>query len=272
MDPPTIGSGCSHTECHNHDFLPIKCPTCNKLYCSDHYFQDAHECQSDETLDNNETASAERSPVSPCSFEGCTKPCLESYVSEDVGESCRTPALCSRCSLAFCSIHRFPESHACKGPVPTEPVKNEAARALLAKNFPMLNAGKSEQSSQPPTGPYTKKRQKSQASKTVQLMKMRQTAVPGDPKSGQVPPTERHHVQAKINTTEAYKCFWFRKSVSTGRAFDLLQQRLQASPVKTWTLYKELDESDEPPILVSTFDKPLSEEFEDGCKLLLVPS
>ncbi|KAL5490138.1 hypothetical protein ACEPAI_4971 [Sanghuangporus weigelae] len=273
LDPSSVGVPCAHADCNIHDFLPTKCPACTRLFCSIHYFPDDHNCDGSETTKGDVACSsrAEPQPVPLCGLRGCLAPCLESYVARDVGQDARVAATCPRCSLSFCAQHRFPDAHQCEEPVLNPPSKNEAARAILAKNFPSYDLGK-KHVVKPPAELNVKTRQRSKGTELVQLMKMRQTARPGDLAAGHVDIQSRFHVQVKVDNSDVYKTFWFRKSISTGRAIDLLQQRLETSLNETWVLLKDSDDSSEVSTVITTFDKPLSEVLTDGCRLKFMHS
>lgn len=125
-----------------------------------------------------------------------------------------------------------------EGSSSTEPQKNSRARELLKKNFPHTSYEKKSTS-------QSKSAVKSPAAqaqmKKILLMKMRQSARPGDPKmtSSSLSPSERHNVTVKLDETGAEKTFWFSKvraiylksithspigaqTVSIGKALDLL--------------------------------------------------
>ena len=106
--------------------------------------------------------------------------------------------------------HRDPTSHSCTPSTPIAPSKNEAARQLLAKNFPSSSAVKPV--------PRAKKSQ----NKQIALMQMRRRAQPADPKddrpSVNVPVNDRLHVEVEVEEGLAGadrgddpKVFWFRK-------------------------------------------------------------
>lgn len=104
----------------------------------------------------------------------------------------------------------------------------------------------------------------------VQFMKLRQSAVPGDPKAAAVSVSDRLHVRVRFSGSGADKAFWFRKSISTGKAFDLLctQLGVPSSPTTTWQLYKSTSEVD---ALALQYDKGLSDQVADGCQLIIAP-
>ena len=106
--------------------------------------------------------------------------------------------------------HRFPDTHHCEAPVLNSTAKNEAARAVLAKNFPSHHMEKKPVVKRP-SELNAKSRPKSKGSELVQLMRMRQTAIPGDPSTGHVDIQNRFHLGVKIDKSNEYRAFWFRK-------------------------------------------------------------
>ena len=93
--------------------------------------------------------------------------------------------------------------------------KNELARSLLAKHFPMPTSKTSSSSpSQTRPGNTSSSDPKKQAlAQKVQAMKMRQRAVPGDPrdKAANVPLDQKLHVQVKLEGNDPVCVLWFRK-------------------------------------------------------------
>jgi hypothetical protein len=94
--------------------------------------------------------------------------------------------------------------------------KNELARSLLAKHFPTpTSKGQSPGSSfqvRPGKTPSTDTKKLALVQK-VQAMKMRQRAVPGDPKDKAtiVSLDQKLHVQVKLEGKDTVSVLWFRK-------------------------------------------------------------
>jgi len=63
-------------------------------------------------------------------------------------------------------------------------------------------------------------------------MKMRQRAIPGDPKDkgANVPLDQRIHVQVKLDGNDTAFVLWFRKNIIVGRAVDLLAAHFKVRP------------------------------------------
>ena len=91
--------------------------------------------------------------------------------------------------------------------------KNELARSLLAKHFP-TPAPSSSSSVQTKSGrtPSSDPKKLAMAQK-VQAMKIRQRAIPGDPKdrTAAVSLDQKLHVQVKLEGNDIVPVLWFRK-------------------------------------------------------------
>jgi hypothetical protein len=226
--PNNIGKHCSLSSCNELDFLPITCNRCDNVYCKNHVFPDYHQCPS---LSEQTAASTSAEPLQKCALNDCHKLSLESFVSNRSDTVNRLPALCSECGKSFCVAyvlsvyldlcsrsvpsHRHPSSHQCSPEQlgSTEPPKNEAARALLAKHFPSIPASVAPSLS---NKPKTSDPKKLAQIRKVELMKMRHRAAPGDPsdRSTSAAIGERTHMQVSLEgNSSSVKVFWFRKVI-----------------------------------------------------------
>ncbi|KIJ47280.1 hypothetical protein M422DRAFT_778200 [Sphaerobolus stellatus SS14] len=286
MDLPDIGSHCEAHLCGDRDFLPIKCPGCQKVFCRHHSSLDAHSCPSlafKSITPGDETTSPRRDR---CFVTTCQKPTLESMIVDTTEPEKRVIALCANCAQAFCAIHRHPTDHACpKIPVPTPASeKNIEARRLLEKNFPSTSS-KTPSSAIPklkpkklPTDP-----KKLARLRAVELMKMRHHAIPADPRDKNVSmaPSERLHlkVQVKIQngsgssgaTDGQEKSFWLRKTVGAGRALDMIadQFAIKISDSNPAHFEKLVPGSEDDPVRLRN-DELLAKQVEDGETIYLV--
>lgn len=94
--------------------------------------------------------------------------------------------------------------------------KNELARSLLAKHFPTPTP-----KAPSPGSPVQARPGKTQSTdpkklaltQKVEAMKMRQRAIPGDPKdrTAIVPLDQKLHVQVKLEGKDIVSVLWFRK-------------------------------------------------------------
>ncbi|KAF8803583.1 hypothetical protein BYT27DRAFT_7109719 [Phlegmacium glaucopus] len=249
MDLPQIGAHCSLDTCNILDFLPIKC-RCNKFYCSAHINPDHHACLANPTtaLSLNVITGTDKFRV-VCALHGCEKASLGKEET------------CSACHRSFCVNHRHPETHSCSlesiasGSLhPKEPKKTLQATGLsLSKRSFQARHKKI------PTDPF-----KFAQYQKMESLKMRQRASPGDSKenSAFVPPDQRLHLRILIDDVE--RVFWFRKTMVTGKALDLISVLLKVAPYDTQArqLCKILPGQDE--YLHLRNDLPLIDQVEDG--------
>jgi hypothetical protein len=94
--------------------------------------------------------------------------------------------------------------------------KNELARSLLAKHFPTPTSKATSPSSSVQARPgktLSSDPKKLAMAQKVQAMKMRQRAIPGDPKdkTATVSLDQKLHVQIKLEGHDAVHVLWFRK-------------------------------------------------------------
>ncbi|KZV70477.1 hypothetical protein PENSPDRAFT_651480 [Peniophora sp. CONT] len=273
MDLPVIGAHCSLLTCNELDLLPLIC-VCSQRFCKKHIAADAHECPVDRSA---ASASAVSHPaLKRCAVTSCGKPSLEAFIQDSSDTTNRIPALCSRCKLAFCVSHREPASHFCPAPSEEEVAqaslkrKNEAAHAVLARRFPtssaVTGASKPKPKAKVPTDP-----KKRAALRKIEVMKLRQHALPVDAKaSSSIPPEDRLFFKARTANSEKDRLSWIRKSTGTGRALDLLASHfgMTATDTRPLQLVKIDDAPDvEPQVLRN--DLSLSEQLTDGDVVLV---
>jgi AN1-like Zinc finger len=101
MDLAHIGAHCSLASCHELDLLPIRC-RCDKQFCKNHIFPDAHQCPVDPSQALRD-ASPTLQKLQRCAFASCNKPSLDAFVGDSAGEGGRTSSLCPRCKLGYCA-------------------------------------------------------------------------------------------------------------------------------------------------------------------------
>lgn len=186
---------------------------------------DAHGCTANSGNNINiflESSSRVGPSLQRCAAAKCTKPSLEAFIASDAEG--RTPATCLHCQASFCAEHRHPKAHSCQTKLPPEP-RNEAARALLAKNFPATPKAKPTVAPRPPKIPTDPA--KLAHYRKLELVKMRHRAVPVDPKDklSVLPPEDRLHFKVACED-KTEKVFWVRKALGTGRVLDLLVTQL----------------------------------------------
>ncbi|XP_033173080.1 AN1-type zinc finger protein 2A [Drosophila mauritiana] len=134
MEFPHLGQHCSEATCNRLDFLPVKCDSCDKVFCASHYSYDRHSCPG--AYRKNVQV-----PVCPlCREPVPTPPGVEPDVTvgQHIDQQCKSeskkiytnrcnakgckrkeliPVTCSQCRLNFCLRHRHTSDHDCK-PMP----------------------------------------------------------------------------------------------------------------------------------------------------------
>ncbi|KAF6764923.1 hypothetical protein DFP72DRAFT_869596 [Ephemerocybe angulata] len=236
MDLLQVGAHCSLPSCNLNDFLPIRCK-CGNVFCRDHILPDAHACSAVSTeYDPTTSDGKDGEKLKRCDVESCNKPSLYAFTTEPERETCE------KCHKAFCVDHRYVDTHGCSPKQIETPAgsSTSSARALLEKNFGSKLASSS---SAKPKAPLKKKLPtdptKLAQYRKVQLMKMKHSAIPADVKDTptSVPSTLRLIVNVGYGDVE--KAFWFRNTVSTGKAVDLLTSQFKIATSNPVQLLKQ---------------------------------
>ncbi|XP_017047613.1 AN1-type zinc finger protein 2A [Drosophila ficusphila] len=137
MEFPHLGQHCSEPTCNRLDFLPVKCDSCDKVFCASHYNYERHNCPSAHRKNV-------QVPICPlCREPVPTPPGVEPDVTvgQHIDQQCKSeskkiytnrchaknckrkeliPVTCSQCHLNFCLRHRHTSDHDCK-PAPVNP-------------------------------------------------------------------------------------------------------------------------------------------------------
>jgi hypothetical protein len=155
MDLLDKGKHCQEELCHQLSFLPMQCKACAKIFCSEHFKYDAHNCKEsckfdfkvpncslclqpieftrDKTIelclaehmqkcDSTAAKKKNDSNAKKCSFKNCK--------SKDLFK-----IECDNCQLLYCKKHRLPEVHEC----------NNKSTESCAKQFSKMSLnGKSD--------------------------------------------------------------------------------------------------------------------------------
>lgn len=104
-----VAKGSEHCAfCKQVDFLPFRCPGCQKQYCLEHRKADSHQCSTSSTQERQAEQSEQSSPPRkakresefPCTKVGCKNDSLQ-------------PNVCKFCLQNYCLTHRFVTDHAC---------------------------------------------------------------------------------------------------------------------------------------------------------------
>ncbi|ALC38892.1 CG12795 [Drosophila busckii] len=138
MEFPHLGQHCHEPTCNRLDFLPVKCDSCDKVFCASHYNYDRHNCPGAHRKNF-------QVPICPlCGEPVPTAPGVEPdlTVSQHIDKQCKSdskkiytnrchakgckikeliPVQCSQCKVNFCLRHRHSSDHDCK-PAPSAPV------------------------------------------------------------------------------------------------------------------------------------------------------
>lgn len=128
------------------DFLPVKCDSCDKVFCASHYNYERHNCPGAHKKNF-------QVPICPlCGEPVPTAPGVEPdlTVSQHIDKQCKSdskkiytnrchakgckrkeliPVQCSQCKLNFCLRHRHSSDHDCKPTASIQPAPSAAAAA-----------------------------------------------------------------------------------------------------------------------------------------------
>ncbi|KIK83701.1 hypothetical protein PAXRUDRAFT_832036 [Paxillus rubicundulus Ve08.2h10] len=276
MDLDLIGKHCTLRTCNELDFLPIQC-SCLRWFCSLHISPDNHDCST--------VVQRQLQPFLPstgvrarCASAGCSRPSLDSAVSTtDLPyEGQRSNACCPGCRVSFCVDHRHRPSHSCTdSSLRKEKVKNEAARAILAQNFPptLTSTSHTPVVARRCLKPTSDTKKVAQLHK-VNLMKMRHRAVPGDPKEkgSTIPVGRRLYINVRLEMTGQPPkeiILWFQKTIATGKALDLIADHFMLSTFRASPLYLKGVCEEVGNYTVLRNDLALSEQIEDASNVIL---
>ncbi|TRY61983.1 hypothetical protein TCAL_10715 [Tigriopus californicus] len=153
---PAIGRHCEKTDCHQLDFLPVKCAHCALQFCRDHAFMEAHACVQaplNRPSPYEAPACGPSAPLYPCSLVDCTNQEL-------------VPIQCPDCQLQICLKHRHATDHGCS--------KYQAPQATMVQTQALVQGilqNKASTLTGPTRSPRNLKAQKLAAK--VQLMKLK---------------------------------------------------------------------------------------------------
>lgn len=154
-------------------------------------------------------------------------------------------------------------------------MKNEAARAILAQNFPptLTSTSHTPVVARRSLKPTTDAKKVAQLRK-VNLMKMRHKAMPGDPKDkGSTIPVERRlHINVQLEMTGQPPggiVLWFQKTMATGKALDLIVDHFMLSTSRASSPLYLKGLSKEGSYTVLRNDLALSEQIEDASNVIL---
>ncbi|PSK34185.1 AN1-type zinc finger protein TMC1 [Elsinoe australis] len=228
-----IGTHCQMSFCHQLDFLPFRCESCQGKYCLDHRSETAHSCPQAGAWARKRAAQAS------AAYTPSPKPSVLTHEKQCAEVSCKTlidtPRIqgvqCEKCNRRYCLKHRFEEDHDCKnlkpiGARPQMEVQREKGLAALNK----LKAwGVSKKSSF--SVPQTKSKAAAVASAkaTLELKRMAKgdDKVPADNRIYLFVEAEKATTTAKLQNGK----FFYNKEWSIGRVLDMAAKSLQVQNV-----------------------------------------
>ncbi|GAA5971373.1 hypothetical protein JCM8115_003481 [Rhodotorula mucilaginosa] len=245
---------CALASCRTLDFLPLTCPHCSSTFCRQHANPDAHACPQNPSLRTVERENLPRD-----------------------GERDRIEV---RDLLPDPKRHKARENDAATNdPAKLElKAKQNAALAKLRASF-----GDKKKASGPTTSATTAGAAKSKpANPTLELMRLKQRAVPADPKHvrkpGDVSMVDRLFLNVSFVDADGTrrgdeKPVWVSKDVSAGKALDLFADLFKVSnvnnsiadPSKILSLAIDQD----PPIQL-VLSKPLAGQTPNGGRAALL--
>ncbi|PYH47227.1 AN1-type zinc finger protein [Aspergillus saccharolyticus JOP 1030-1] len=124
-DLDAIGHHCDLSYCHQLDFLPFRCASCNGTFCLDHRSETAHKCPraGEWARQAASTATTPSTSTSTTTSTSASRPNI--YNSQQCSHlTCKTlihtvtePGVrCPECRREYCLRHRLKEGHDCKPP------------------------------------------------------------------------------------------------------------------------------------------------------------
>lgn len=132
MDTLDKGKHCSEKYCHQLDYLPMTCKACSRVFCSDHFKYEAHNCEQAKSFDYKipvcemceEAVEFKRGKdldlclaehMANCQLNDKSKKIKQKKYCYFKG--CKTKEGfrfdCEICHVTFCVKHRMPEVHLC---------------------------------------------------------------------------------------------------------------------------------------------------------------
>lgn len=166
MEFPELGKHCNQAACHQLDFLPVRCDACKKIFCSEHYKYDQHNCQAAHSKDvqvpvcplcnrpvpgrSDELPDirVSRHIDSDCQSDKAVNHRNKVYSNKCTVKGCKQkemiPVICDNCGHNYCLRHRHPQDHSCTQ-INGKPMSKGAA-AALARSKMSQAAGSSNRS------------------------------------------------------------------------------------------------------------------------------
>ncbi|KAF3157781.1 hypothetical protein TWF751_002183 [Orbilia oligospora] len=234
-DVTAIGQHCDVSTCHQLDFLPFKCGSCEGTFCLDHRTETSHVCPKEglwaQKRRQNSLNSKPTSLISGAGIRLGSSSTPGPCANEECKTIINTPKMigvaCPACRKQFCLPHRLPAQHDCKPVVtPAAATLQEKKQTALSKFKLWASSGSSKLKDLKAT-PITQK-QKTVAARMVEMNKLKKEAK-GDDKIAQ----EKRvylYAQAEGKSTAAKipeGTFFYNKEWSVGRVMDITAKNLQ---------------------------------------------
>ncbi|QIX01324.1 hypothetical protein AMS68_006841 [Peltaster fructicola] len=236
-DVEAIGAHCQMTFCHQLDFLPFKCESCQGKFCLDHRTESAHSCPQAGAWARRR---AQANGLSTTSRTASPRPNILTHEQQCSLPACKTlidtplvtGVLCETCNRRYCLKHRMAYEHECSklAPIGARTNNAQAARERGLAALEKLRAwGASKKSAV--KVPQTKSRVQA-ATRLTEVTNLKRTAK-GDVK---IPAEKRIFlfVEASSDTLVAKLqkgSFFYSVDYSVGRMLDLAATSLQVSNV-----------------------------------------
>lgn len=249
-DVEAIGAHCAYTYCHQLDFLPFRCQSCNGKFCLDHRTEDGHDCSQkgawarkkrEAVALSNASLPTTQKPTLATSQQ-CSDPSCKTFVntSQNLGVQCST------CNRTYCLKHRFPEEHNCKNliPIGARPIDTALRenREKLRQGFGKLKLWSVNKQQELGKSIQPKPKPTSKAAQVVALNQLKKTAT-GD---ASVPNDKRIylHCSATEKVTKDGKpkeaALWFSQDWKVGRLLDVAANKLAVANVNNSAQSDEL--------------------------------
>jgi len=243
-DATLVGTHCQYEYCHQLDFLPFRCQSCDHTFCLDHRTESSHKC-------TKPGAWAERKRkaelAQPAIGAGKTlndrvsqKPCASPACKTTVGTSLTPGVHCSSCNRDYCLKHRLKEEHDCKNLVPigARPIQIDVAQKTrsVMDRFKAWGTKQKEQAGRA----LPKPKPSSAAARVAAVNQLKKTAK-GDAK---LAPEKRIYlrVEAEAETAKAKFPkgeFFYSQDWVVGRVLDAAAKSLQVQNVNNQSAKEE---------------------------------
>ncbi|EWC47219.1 hypothetical protein DRE_03338 [Drechslerella stenobrocha 248] len=234
-DVTGIGKHCDLPSCHQLDFLPFKCGSCEGTFCLDHRTETAHVCPKEgqwaarrrQNSLNNKPASLVSGAGLRLGSSNSPGPCANPACKTVINTPKMIGVTCSGCRKQFCLPHRLPAQHDCKPVVSAKTAAEQDRKLTALSKFKLWASSSGSKLKDIKATPITQK-QKSVAARLAEMNKLRKEAK-GDDK---VPQDKRLYLyaQAEGKSTSAKVpegTFFYSKEWSVGRIMDITAKSLQ---------------------------------------------